>query len=143
MSHDHSYARFCAAFQRTEPPLVRSMSSKWKVLSQEWWDSQTSANRRELVEWAEGIAAFAEGHTEGWGRTCFWHPPQCVQDATLKVRLRYSQAESDTVLILSASARLGQYLGRLTAQEEQEEKKKDAVYDVFEAISKAAETKVR
>jgi hypothetical protein len=34
-------------------------------------------------------------------------------------------------------------LGRLTAQEEQEEKKKDAVYDVFEAISKAAETKVR
>ncbi|BGP63444.1 hypothetical protein NBRC10512v2_004791 [Rhodotorula toruloides] len=58
MSSDLNYARFCSLLDSTDPPLVRRKSSKWKVLSQNWWDSLRDESRQELDQWALAVNAW-------------------------------------------------------------------------------------
>ncbi|CDR39854.1 RHTO0S04e10880g1_1 [Rhodotorula toruloides] len=119
MSSDLNYARFCSLLDSTDPPLVRRKSSKWKVLSQNWWDSLRDESRQELDQWALAVVVFAGGQ-EGRGGTCWAHPPDCVQNAVAK------------------NAWHRNFHG-LPAAEEAEAVKQDEVLDVFRAICTAAE----
>ncbi|BGP33184.1 hypothetical protein JCM10296v2_004978 [Rhodotorula toruloides] len=116
MSSDLNYARFCALLGSTDPPLVRRKSSKWKVLSQNWWRSLGDESRQELDQWVVNVAEFAGGR-EGSGGTCFAHPPECIQTANARQR----------------------NLRGLPPAEEAEAARLDKVLEVFRAICTAAE----